>query len=95
MSSNEVTEERSRFLEFLDRLGVGGIATDPRRALFINADGDIPFSELHVDSLSLMEIGIGLEEEYSLSLSPLELAQFTSVGALWEVAARSASRDAK
>jgi len=95
MSNDKATDERSRFLEFLDRVGVGGVTTHPRRALFIKDDGDIPFSDLHVDSLSLMEIGIGLEEEYSLSLSPLELGQFTSVNALWEVAARGSSREGK
>jgi hypothetical protein len=95
MSNDKATDERSRFLEFLDRVGVGGVTTHPRRALFIKDDGDIPFSDLHVDSLSLMEIGIGLEEEYSLSLSPLELGQFTSVNALWEFAARGSSREGK
>lgn len=84
---------RLDFLEFLDRVGVGGLSTHPRRESFVHEQGDILFSEVHVDSLSLMEIGIGLEEEYSLSLSPHELAQFTSVGALWEVAARSLSRE--
>ena len=74
---------RSDFLEFLARFGVGGIAHHPLRELFLLNQADISFSELSVDSLSLMEIAIGLEEDYGRSLSPNELARFPSVGSLW------------
>lgn len=93
MTIDNAVASRLGFLEFLDRVGVGGLSTHPRRESFIHQGADILFSEVHVDSLSLMEIGIGLEEEYSLSLSPHELAKFTSVGALWEVAVRGSSRE--
>ena len=81
-SSEGAIDGRSGFLEFLDRVGVGGIANHPQRELFLLNQADISFSELSVDSLSLMEIGIGLEKYYGASLSPHELARFTSVGSL-------------
>jgi hypothetical protein len=84
---------RSSFLEFLDSVGVGGIASHPRRELFLLNQADICFSELSVDSLSLMEIGVGLEEDYGASLSPHELARFTSVGSLWGFVSGHASGD--
>jgi hypothetical protein len=91
MLNEGTVASRSEFLAFLQRVGVGGLSTHPRRGLFIHDEGDILFAELSVDSLSLMEIAIGLEEEYELSLSPNELAGFTSVGSIWNAAARSAS----
>jgi hypothetical protein len=93
VSSEGAIDGRSGFLEFLDRVGVGGIASHPQRELFLLNQADISFSELSVDSLSLMEIGIGLEEDYGASLSPHELARFTSVGSLWGFVAGYASGD--
>ena len=66
--SNSV-DERSEFLAFLGERGVGGVSHHTHSELFVLGDGDVSFSELSVDSLALMEIGIGLDEQYGLSLT--------------------------
>ena len=86
-------DDRSGFLAFLDRRGIGGISNHPRRDLFVLDEADIPFSELSVDSLALMEVGIGLEEQYGLSLSPDQLGRFPSVDALWRTVSGGPSRE--
>ena len=83
MHNSNSVDDRSEFLAFLGERGVGGVAHHPHRELFVLGDGDVLFSELSVDSLALMEIGIGLEEQYGVSLSPNELGRFLSVEALW------------
>jgi acyl carrier protein len=82
------SDETSRlaFVEFLSDLGVGGIDGHPARASFVDGSADISFADLHVDSLALMEIGIGLEDRYGVSLSPNAIVRFVSVSQLLEVA---------
>jgi hypothetical protein len=75
---------RGTFLDFLDEVGVGGVLSHPSASGFVDGLADLPFSDLHVDSLALMEIAIGLEERYGVVLSPNELGRFSTVGELWQ-----------
>jgi len=90
--SNSV-DERSEFLAFLAGRGVGGVSHHTHSEFFVLGDGDVSFSELSVDSLAQREIGIGLEEQYGLSLSPNGLGSFLTVGALWRAVLVGSSRD--
>jgi acyl carrier protein len=62
---------------------VSGLNDNLHKGDFLDGSGDIPLSELHIDSLALMEIGIGLEDDYGVSLSPNEIVRLTTISALW------------
>jgi acyl carrier protein len=76
---------RNEFVIYMIEAGVIGLDNHPNKEKFINESQDIPLAELHVDSLTYIQIAIQIEEKYGLSLSPDEISEFTTLNGLLEV----------
>jgi len=81
---NPSFRERAEFLQVLEECGLRTLASHPGRQEFEQGKADIRFSELFLDSLSLMEIGIAIEETYSVSVTPEEIARMGGLQELWD-----------
>jgi acyl carrier protein len=75
---------RNEFVINMIAAGVIGLENHPEKEKFVNDLQDIPFDELHVDSLTYIQIAIQIEEKYALSLSPDEISEFTTLNGLVE-----------
>ena len=76
-------DQRRNFLDFLADSGAIGAFKHPGREGFISGVTDISLTDLEIDSLALMEIGIGLEDHYGVSFSPHEISQLPTLGSFW------------
>jgi acyl carrier protein len=57
----------------------------PVKNEFIERFSDIPFSELHVDSLTYIQIAILVEENYGLAVSPDQIRELDTLKVLFEM----------
>lgn len=64
--------------------GVTALRRSPTAEDFIEGRFDPALSDLGVDSLSLMELCIGIEDRFSVSLSPEAASRFNSLNGLLE-----------
>jgi hypothetical protein len=64
--------------------GLIGLENHPGKEKFIYGLQDIPLDDLHVDSLTYIQIAIQIEEKYGTTLSPDQISQFTTLNGLVE-----------
>jgi acyl carrier protein len=79
------TADRRDFVECLQSAGVIGLARHAEREKFIVNTRDIPYDELHIDSLTRVEMAISIEARYDVSLSPVQISELHSLGELFEL----------
>ena len=82
LESNEGMRRRE-FVDLLLEAGVLGLRDHAHVDGFVASAGDVAIGDLSIDSLTLMEIGIALEERYEVALSPNSLVQKGTLGELW------------
>lgn len=82
LDSKELSAIRFKVARLLAECGVPEFRDTSFSALFIGGEVEPKFSELTVDSLILMEIGIAVEDEFGVSLSPIQLSKLESVQSL-------------
>ena len=88
MAQFDLEQDRRGFVDFLIDSGVGGLIDNPEVNSFIESTGDVALESLMIDSLALMEIGIGIEDLYEVSLSPNSISRYTSLNELWSAVVR-------
>ena len=82
-------KDRQAFVDFLIESGVGGLRDNPQVTAFVQSKADIPLQNLTIDSLAFMEIAIGIEDLYEVSLSPNSISRYESLEDLWSDVTRS------
>lgn len=89
MTSNHdqslANSKKKEFVINLIAAGVIGLENHPHKERFINGLQDIPLDELHVDSLTYIQIAIQIEEKYALSLSPDEISDYSTLNDLVKI----------
>lgn len=81
VSSYDV-EVRSRLVDILVEVGIFGLRDQGLEQAFIVAEIDPSFADLGLDSLSEMEFCIAIENEYGLSITPVELVKAKTLGTI-------------
>ena len=72
-------ELRGILVDICRAAGVSGLKHEGRAELFIEGKSEVLFGDLGLDSLVLMELCIGIEEQLSVSFSPEQVARFGSL----------------
>jgi acyl carrier protein len=84
-SSDSEKGRRRDFVLNLISVGVIGLENHPVKNDFIESFTDIPFSEIHVDSLTHIQIAILVEEKYGLPVSPVQISELGTLKSLFEM----------
>lgn len=78
---------RNEFVFNMITAGVIGLENHPDKDKFIKGLVDIAIDELHVDSLTKIQIAIQIEEQYGVSLSPDDVSRYATLNRLADAAA--------
>lgn len=70
---------REAIISILRRSGASFSEYEHLFGAFIKGEIDIPLRNLHIDSLSTMEICILLENEHAISISPQQFGKFRNL----------------
>ena len=83
MQSGDNEQNRKEFLDLLIDAGVGGLDDNPQVTSFLRGTGDITLNELTLDSLTVMEVAIAIEENLGVSLAPGDIIRHSTLSKLW------------
>lgn len=73
---------REVIISILRRSGASFSESEHLFEAFVKGEADVPMKNLHIDSLSTMEICILLEDEHSVSISPQQFGKFKNLSDL-------------
>ena len=80
-------EDRIRVVEALEAANLAGLQTNALVSQFLAGTSDIKVSELHLDSLALMEFCIAIEVNCGISLVPDRLYEIGTLGRIADMVA--------
>jgi acyl carrier protein len=82
MSSD--SDSRSVLVRLIREAGIFGLRDDALEDKFISGDANPHLADIGVDSLSEMELCIGIENHWGVSITPVELEKLATLDSLLE-----------
>lgn len=73
---------RAELVGFLESAGVLGVKVHPKIEEFLEGVSDIPFQDFEIDSLTLIEMAVRIEDDYGISIAPERISKIRSLNGL-------------